>query len=77
MVKVKVTARGDIQTLGLTHSTGFATLDNSCLDAFIPGGLLPATKNGKAVDSTTELPMGWRLGDLLSSYSADRQWIAA
>jgi TonB family protein len=73
VVKVKVTARGDIQTLGLTHSTGFATLDSSCLDAFIAGGLLPATKNGKAVDSTTELPIAWRLGDLRSSNSADKQ----
>jgi outer membrane biosynthesis protein TonB len=73
VVKVKVTARGDIQTLGLTHSTGFATLDNSCLDAFIAGGLLPATTNGKAVDSTTELPIAWRLGDLRPSNSADKQ----
>ena len=63
VVRVKVSASGDAQTLSLTHSTGFARLDQACLDAFNAGGLLPATVNGVAVDSTAELPIAWRLGD--------------
>ena len=63
VVKVNVSARGEVHELGLTHSTGFTRLDQACLDAFTSGGLLPATVNGKAVDSTTDYPIIWKLGD--------------
>jgi TonB family protein len=63
VVKVRVSAYGDVQALSLTHSTGFLRLDQACLDAFNEGGLLPASVNGTAVDSTAEFPIAWRLGD--------------
>ena len=63
IVKVKVTAKGEVHALGITHSTGFPRLDQACMVAFVAGGLLPATVNGRPVDSVTENPLHWWLGD--------------
>jgi len=61
VVKVSVSSRGEIHDIVLRHSTGSRSLDQACLDAYKDGGLLPATRNGIAVDSSTELPILWRL----------------
>ena len=73
VVKVKVSAGGEVHELGLTHSTGFTRLDQACLDAFTGGGLLPATVNGKAVDSTTDYPITWRLGNSRPAESEEQE----
>jgi protein TonB len=63
VVKVSVSAQGDVKVLGLTHSSGFPRLDDACAAAFSSGELLPATRNSTAIDSTIELPVAWRLGE--------------
>jgi TonB family protein len=61
IVSVTVTAGGKIRNIKLTQSTGFPRLDRACLKAFSHGGLLPATADGKPIDSTTEIPIVWSL----------------
>src|ERR1700722_1633534 len=41
VVKVTVSAHGEVHPLELTHSTGYPRLDQACLEAFTDGGLLP------------------------------------
>lgn len=60
-VKVTVMADGTIRNVSLSKSTGYPRLDEVCVKAFEHGGLLPATKDGKPVTSTLEVPITWTL----------------
>jgi TonB family protein len=60
-VKLTVTAKGEIRNVSLAKSTGYPRLDEVCLKAFAHGGLLPATRDGKPVTSTLEVPITWTL----------------
>jgi TonB family protein len=60
-VKLTGTADGTVRDVSLTKSTGYPRLDQACLDAFIHGGLLPATQDGKLVTTTLEIPITWKL----------------
>jgi len=67
IVSMTITADGKIRDIVLTKSSGYARLDDACLKAFVHGGLLPATVNGKPIDSTFEIPIVWRLTTKTSS----------
>jgi TonB family protein len=60
-VKLTVAADGAVRDVTLTKSTGYPRLDQACLDAFIHGGLLAATQDGKPVTTTLEIPIIWAL----------------
>jgi protein TonB len=60
-VKLTVTADGAVRDVTLTVSTGHPRLDQACLDAFVHGGLLPATQDGKPITTTLEIPITWKL----------------
>jgi protein TonB len=53
-VRLTVTADGTVHDVTLTKSTGYSRLDQACLEAFVHGGLLPATQNGVPVTTTLE-----------------------
>ena len=52
IVTLTVTAKKEIHDIRLTESSGYPRLDKACLEAFAHGGLLPATVDGKPIDST-------------------------
>lgn len=60
-VKMTVTADGSVRDFSLTQSTGYPRLDQACLIAFVGGGFLPATQDGKPVTTTLEIPITWKL----------------
>jgi TonB family protein len=60
-VKMSVGADGAIRDIKLTLSTGFARLDDACLQAFAQGGLLPAIVDGKPIDASIEIPITWKI----------------
>ena len=60
-VKLTVTADGTVRDVSLTKFTGYPRLDQACLEAFVHGGLLPATQDGKPVTTTLEIPITWKL----------------
>jgi TonB family protein len=60
IVRVKVDKNGDIHDPQIATSSGYERLDAACLTAVTSGHMLPATKNGIAVDSTDDIPIDWR-----------------
>jgi TonB family protein len=60
-VKLTVTADGAVRDVGLTKSTGYPRLDQACSEAFVHGGLLPATRDGQSITTTLEIPITWKL----------------
>jgi TonB family protein len=60
-VKLTVTADGAVRDVSLTKSTGYPRLDQACSEAFVHGGLLPATRDGKPITTTLEIPITWKL----------------
>ena len=61
-VRLTVDADGTVHDVSITQSTGYPRLDEACLEAFVHGGLLPATEDGKPVAATLEIPITWKLG---------------
>jgi hypothetical protein len=41
--------------------TGYARIDQACLDAVAGGHFIPATENGKPIERTIALPIVWSL----------------
>jgi protein TonB len=60
-VKLTVTADGTVRDVSLTKSTGCPKLDQACSEAFVHGGLLPATRDGQPITTTLEIPITWKL----------------
>ena len=60
-VKLQVPADGRITDAQVVQSSGFARLDNACLKGVIGQRMLPATEDGKAVDSETVIRIHWKL----------------
>jgi TonB family protein len=56
-VKITVTAQGEIRDVTLTKSTGYARLDQACVDEFKGAHMRPAIRDGKAVSLTKEIPI--------------------
>ena len=63
LVKVTVRSDGRIIAAAIQSSTGFERLDQACLNAVKGQRMLPALEDGKAVESTTSIPIVWNLSD--------------
>jgi protein TonB len=64
IVRVTVAADGKVIDSSLQSSSGFALLDDACLSAVRGQRMVPATQNGKTIQSTAAVPIVWRLNDL-------------
>jgi periplasmic protein TonB len=60
-VQVHVAASGVIVDATLQQSSGFPRLDEACLKAVKGQRMIPATQEGKPVDSVAVLPITWKL----------------
>jgi protein TonB len=60
-VQVHVTADGRITDATVQQSSGFPRLDEACLKGVKGQRMLPATEEGKPVESTAVLPITWKL----------------
>jgi protein TonB len=60
-VKLQVPASGRIADAQVVQSSGFPRLDDACLKGVIGQRMLPATEDGKAVDSETVIRIHWKL----------------
>jgi TonB family protein len=56
-----IKADGSVPVAQLLKSTGYPLLDTACIEAFIDIPMLPATVNGKSVDSWDDFLIAWRL----------------
>lgn len=63
VVKVTVASDGRIVAAAIQSSTGFDRLDQACLNAVKGQRMLPATEDGKAIESGISLPIVWNLSD--------------
>jgi protein TonB len=61
LVKITVTAEGEIRDVTLTKSTGYPRLDQACVDGFKGAHMRPAIRDGKAITLTKEIPVKWTL----------------
>jgi periplasmic protein TonB len=61
VVQVAVAANGQITYSSLQASSGFPLLDEACLSAVRGQRLLPATRDGKPIQSDVSLPIVWKL----------------
>ena len=61
IVRVAVDKFGNIHDPKIVTSSGFERLDAACITALSSGHMLPAIKNGVAIDSTTGIPISWKL----------------
>jgi protein TonB len=61
VVQVVVAADGRITHSALQASSGFPLLDDACLSAVQGQHMLPATQDGKPVESIASLPITWQL----------------
>jgi TonB family protein len=67
LVKITVTAQGEIRDVTLTKSTGYPRLDQACVDGFKGAHMRPAIRDGKPVTLTKEIPVNWTLNEPESS----------
>lgn len=63
IVNLTVAADGRVREATLKASSGFASLDRACIDAVRDQRMIPATTDGKPVESTVSMPIVWRLSD--------------
>jgi protein TonB len=61
VVSVTVAADGWLKDASIQQSTGYARLDQACLDAVAGGRLILATQSGISVEKTIALPIVWSL----------------
>ena len=61
IVSVTVGADGWLRDASIQQSTGYARMDQACLDAVAGGHFIPATENGKPIERTIALPIVWSL----------------
>ena len=59
-VRLTVDADGSVHDVSITQSTGYPRLDEACLEAFVHGGLLPATEDGKPIAAKKSQGIGVR-----------------
>jgi protein TonB len=63
IVKVTVSAEGRISGESIEQSSGFPRLDEACLKGVHGQHMMPATEDGKPVETTASLPIVWKLTD--------------
>jgi periplasmic protein TonB len=61
VVQVTVAVDGRISSSSLLASSGYPLLDDACLTAVRGQHMLPATQDGKPIESTVALPIAWKL----------------
>jgi periplasmic protein TonB len=61
IVRVKVGADGKILDAAIQQTSGFPRLDEACLKGVRGQRMLPATVEGKPVESEANLPIVWKL----------------
>ena len=61
ILAVTVAADGRIIEESLHSSSGYARLDQACLNAVVGQRMRPATENGKPIESRIALPIVWKL----------------
>ena len=60
-VQMHVSASGAITDASIQQTSGFPRLDEACLKAVQGQRMLPATEDGKPVDTVVVLPIKWKL----------------
>ncbi|MFO1465235.1 MAG: energy transducer TonB [Steroidobacteraceae bacterium] len=60
-VQLKVAANGIIEEASIQQTSGFPRLDEACLKAVKGQRMLPATDDGKPVETVAVLPITWKL----------------
>jgi protein TonB len=63
MVRVTVAADGRIIAAAIQASSGFDRLDQACLSAVRGQRMLPATEDGRPIESTASIPIVWNLAE--------------
>jgi TonB family protein len=63
VVQVTVAADGRITAAAIQSRSGFARLDGACLNAVKGQRMLPATEDGKPIESTASIPILWNLSE--------------
>ncbi len=63
LVRITVTAQGEIRDVTLTKSAGYPRLDQACVDGFKGARMRPAIRDGKPVTLTKEIPVKWTLNE--------------
>jgi periplasmic protein TonB len=63
VVNMTVAADGRVRAATLKSSSGFSLLDQACIDAVRDQRMIPATTDGRTVESTVSMPIVWRLSD--------------
>jgi protein TonB len=64
IVQVTVAPDGKVIDSSLQSSSGFPLLDEACLTAVRGQRMVPATQDGKAIQSTASVPIVWKLSGL-------------
>lgn len=62
-IQLTVAQDGRIVASRIRLSSGFARLDKACLDAVRGQRMLPATEDGKPLESSITVPISWKLSD--------------
>jgi protein TonB len=63
VVQVTVAADGRIIAAAVQASSGFDRLDQACLNGVRGQRMLPATEDGRPVESTVSIPIVWNLSE--------------
>ena len=63
VVQVTVGPDGRITAAAIETRSGFARLDQACLNAVRGQRMLPATENGKPIEGTVSIPILWNLSE--------------
>lgn len=63
VVKLTVAADGRIVDPTIQESTGFPRLDEACVSAVRGQRMLPATENGRPIETTVGIPIVWKLNN--------------
>jgi periplasmic protein TonB len=61
LLRVEVTADGRAAAVSVLRSTGFARLDQSAVEAVRGWRFLPATRGGRPIAATAEVPVNFEL----------------
>lgn len=63
VLNMTVAADGRVREATLKTSSGFSLLDQACIEAVRDQRMIPATVDGRNVESSVSMPIVWRLSD--------------
>lgn len=61
VIRIKVSASGDVDSANVTRSSGYAVLDETALATVRRWRFRPAQQGGHAVETTVNVPITFRL----------------